>query len=156
MLLPPKTLEHVITALGATPAVLARLVTLRPESDPGWDLQLPNRFTPREHVAHMADWEDVFYARVQQTMEQSGTVLPNPDETQLSVDHNYAISSPLQQAQVFAEKRERLRALLKGLSEEEWARKGTHPAHGPVSVEAQAVHALGHDGYHLDFLARHL
>jgi hypothetical protein len=156
MSLPPRTREHVITALGATPVVLLRLVERRPASDPVWEHQVPGRFTPREHIAHMADWEEVFFERMRLTVEEDEPPVPNPDETALSIERKYSSSIPLEKVQLFAERRLKLIDFLKGREDNDWQRVGVHPKNGPMTLEAQAVHALGHDGYHLDFLARTL
>ena len=69
MILPAKTREHVLTGLSATPRVLGLLSgPLHPES-PVWELSLPGRFTLRETMAHLADWEDVFLKRARATLK---------------------------------------------------------------------------------------
>jgi hypothetical protein len=156
MYLPPRTREHVITALGATPVVLLRLAERFVPTDPVWEYQAPGRFTPREHVAHMADWEDIFFERMRLTVEVEEPLAPNPDETALSIEHKYSSSIPLEMVQLFAERRQKLIEFLKAREASEWHRTCIHPKNGSMTLEAQAVHVLGHDGYHFDYLARTL
>src|SRR5690349_11158465 len=130
-MLPSKTREHVITALGATPLVLARLVECYPSEGPQWDRQEPGRFTPREHVAHMADWEEVFHERIRLTAEMDQPPVPNPDETALSIERQYSLSDPIGKAQLFAVRRQALIDFLKERQEDDWQRVGIHPKNGP-------------------------
>lgn len=156
LLLPERTRQHVLTAMGATPHVVQRLVECCPLESPAWDTVVPGRFTPREHIAHMADWEEVFFERLRLTVEEDEPIVPNPDETALSIERLYAQSDPREKAELFARRREALVEFLRARQPQDWARVGVHPKNGRMSLEAQAVHVIGHDGYHLDFLARML
>lgn len=157
-MLPPRTRDHLLLALGTTPRVLQRLISSFPTDDPAWDTQIPERFTAREHVAHLADWEDVFFERVRRTIDEDRPLVPNPDETAMAADRGFALSNPHVKAQEFAERRERLVSILEPLTDDQWQRIGIHPnpRNGPMTIEAQAVHVLAHDGYHMDYLSRHL
>ncbi|MFY9234046.1 MAG: DinB family protein [Fimbriimonadaceae bacterium] len=155
-MLPDRTREHLLLALQTTPRVLRRIIAPFPGGYPVWDIVVPGRFTAREHIAHLADWEEVFYERAAKTIEQDQPDIPNPDETEMAIERGFAVADPHERLEIFRERRARLVALFRELGEEQWSRAGMHPKNGPMTLEAQAVHILGHDGYHLDYLVRHL
>lgn len=155
-MLPHRTREHVLLALRTTPAVLKRLIAGFASSAPVWDHQVEGRFTSREHVAHLADWEEVFFQRIRWTLDRDRPAVPNPDETAMANDRGFSRSDPHEQADIFAARREALADLLSVLSDGQWDRVGIHPKNGEMTIEAQAVHVLGHDGYHLDYLTKYL
>jgi len=149
MILPRTTREHVLTGLSATPRVLGLLTgPLNPES-PVWELSLPGRFTLRETMAHLADWDEIFMQRAKATLKGQGSV-PDPDSSKLAAEKNYARLDPHDSVRRFARARWDLVRFFNDLKEEDWAKVTEHPRHGSMSLEVQAVHALGHDGYHLD------
>ena len=149
VVLPAKTREHVLIGLSATPRVLALLSgPLNPES-PVWELSLPGRFTLRETMAHLADWDEVFMRRAKATLRREASV-PDPDSGKLAIEKQYARLDPHDSIRRFARARWDLVRFFKDLNDEQWGKVTTHPRHGAMSLEVQAVHALGHDGYHLD------
>ena len=107
----------------------------------------PERFTFREVLAHLADWEAVFQRRIEQTLDEDKPALIGLDAGSRS-DHDYAHADP-------AECRARFRQGHAdcwrpcAASPAQWERVGTHAEIGPISLEAQAVMITSHDGYHL-------
>jgi uncharacterized damage-inducible protein DinB len=149
MFLPSKTREHVLTGLSATPRVLGLLSgPLNPES-PVWELSLPGRFTLRQTMAHLADWEDVFLKRAQATLKGEAAV-DDPDSSKLAEQKRYSSLDPHDSVRRYAQARYRLLQFFRGLSAGDWDKLSVHPRHGTMTMEVQAVHVLGHDGYHLD------
>lgn len=149
MVLPAKTREHVLTGLSTTPRVLGLLSgPLNPES-PVWELSLPGRFTLRQTMAHLADWDQVFLKRAEATLKSEPSV-PDPDSSKLAVEKRYQSLDPHDSVRRFARARYDLVRFFRILKEDEWDKSTVHPRHGTMSLEVQAVHALGHDGYHLD------
>ncbi len=149
MVLPAKTREHVLTGLSATPRVLGLLSgPLNPDS-PVWELSLPGRFTLRETMAHLADWDEVFMRRAKATLKGEASA-PDPDSGKMAIEKKYARLDPHDSVRRFARARWDLVQFFKNLRDEDWGKVITHPRHGEMSLEVQAVHVLGHDGYHLD------
>jgi hypothetical protein len=149
MILPTKTREHVLTGLSATPRVLGLLSgPLNPQS-PVWELALPGRFSLRETIAHLADWDDVFFVRANATLHGT-TVVDDPDSAKLAAERNYARLDPHESVQRYAQARHRLVQFFRALGAADWTKSAVHPRHGAMSLEVQAVHVLAHDGYHLD------
>jgi hypothetical protein len=138
------------------PQVIRRLVDQLDPAD--WDRRLnPDRFTPREVVAHVADWEPIMRGRIRTALREPGSPILAYDEGQLALDHKYSETDPVEQAEAFIRERRTTAELLRQIdSEEEWQRVATHPERGSQSVEDQANLLLGHDLYHIEQLAEYL
>ena len=156
-MLPERARHYLFTDLESAPDVLARL--LRDAAGPAvYDRRPdPDRFTLREMLAHLADWEAVFLRRLTDTRDREGAVLQGLDEGRVALDHDYAHADPAECLARYRAGRREIVALLRALPPASWARIGHHTEIGPVSVEAQAVLIAAHDGYHrrqtLDWLA---
>ena len=147
-MLPERVHFYLLLDLQSAPDVLARL--LASVTDPAvYDRRPdPERFTLREMVAHLADWDGVFLTRLTDTLNQDNAVLQGLDEGQVALDNDYAHADPAECLARHRAGRDRIAALLRGLSAEDWARVGNHTEVGPITVEAQAVLIAVHDGYH--------
>lgn len=133
--------------LAATPVVLERLLsgTTPQDHDRRPD---PERFTIREAVAHLADWEGVWLERMQRIKTEE-PFLPGYDEGQWAIDHDYAHSDLVEQTRKFRDGRAAILAFLAELAPADWERTGNHQEAGVLTLESLAVMILGHDGYHL-------
>ena len=147
-MLPDRIHLYLLLDLECAPAVLARL--LADVTDPAaWDRRPdPDRFTLREMVAHLADWDGVFLGRMTQTRDEENATLRGLDEGQVAIDHDYAHAAPQECLMRYEAGREKIVAFLRALSPEQWGRVGTHTEVGPISLETQAVLIAVHDGYH--------
>ena len=113
----------------------------------------PDRFSPREVVAHMADWEPRLLARMKAAAGAPGSRVEAYDEGELAVRNAYDKSDWRAQLDVFDNARKETISFLKGLTNEDFDKKFVHPERGEVSIEDQAAMMLGHDQYHLDQLS---
>ena len=147
-MLPKKTYSYLLIDLDSGPDVLAAL--LAAGAGPAvWDSRPdPDRFTLREMVAHLADWEGVFLQRLTQTRDEENAILQGLDEGQVAIDHDYAHADPQECLARYHAGRTRIVSFLSGLSPGQWERVGTHTELGPISLTAQAVLIAAHDGYH--------
>ncbi|MGI4788986.1 MAG: DinB family protein [Janthinobacterium lividum] len=156
-MLPKKTFEYLLIDLEASPKTLALM--LASMSDPAdYDKRPdPDRFTLREMVAHLADWDDVFLGRLIQTRDEEMPILQGLDEGQIALANNYAAADPKECLARYEANRRRLVSVLRGLTPEQWERVGNHTELGPITMATQAVLVGAHDGYHrcqtLDWLA---
>ncbi len=153
-MLPERTRHYLMIDLESAPAVLARLL----HGFTDWDTRADAaRFTPREMVAHLADWEAVFLTRLQDTRDDPDAVLQGLDEGQVAIDNDYAHADPAECLHRYETGRAAIVFLLGGLSPAQWERVGMHTELGPITLETQAVLIAAHDGYHrqqvLDFLS---
>lgn len=116
----------------------------------------PERFTPREVIAHLADWEPVFLERMKTALEKDGAPVNAYDEWQFCLDHDYASKSIEESLRAFEQGREQTCAFLEGCSADDLAKAYVHPERGVVSIKETGVTMLGHDVYHFDQLAEYL
>lgn len=148
-MLPEHARHYLLTDLDSAPDVLARLLRGVAAGDAAWDARPdPARFTLREMVAHLADWDAVFLGRLTDTRDNDDPVLQGLDEGQVALDHDYARADPAECLRRYGSGRAAIGAFLRGLSSEQWQRVGRHTEIGPVTLEAQAVLIAAHDGYH--------
>ena len=147
-MLQEKTRHYLLIDLESAPEVLARL--LRDVTDPAaWDRK-PDaaRFSLREMLAHLADWEAVFLKRLTQTRDDENPTLQGLDEGQVALDHDYAHADPPECLARYLTGRGKIVAFLRALSPEQWERVGLHTEVGPITIAEQAVLIASHDGYH--------
>ena len=144
----PYARSYLFSALEAGPALFDTL--LRGMTEPEADLRPdPDRFTIREVMAHLADWEPVFLERLTRMRSEDHPTLPGYDEGQWAIDHGYAQTDWRAQARLFADRRRETVALLRSCGSSDWARTADRPEIGVLTVEAQALLIPLHDTYHL-------
>lgn len=147
-MLPDAARDYLLHGLAATPVVVTRL--MREASPEQYDRRPdPERFTLREALCHLADWEEVWLERFRALCDAEHPTLPNRDPDEAAARNDYAHADVPHQVVRFEAGRERLVSMLRGLSPEQWQRSGTHTRWGDVTVETLATLVLGHDGYHL-------
>jgi hypothetical protein len=146
---PARVRVYLMTALKGAPAVMAALLDALTDAEADFRPD-PDRFTIREALSHLADWEDVFTGRIVKTLEEDTPTLVGIDEGAVAIERRYSERPWAEQARLYAERRAQLAALLEGLSASDWRRVGVHTEVGPVTVQDQFALIVGHDGYHLE------
>ena len=116
----------------------------------------PDRFTTREVVAHLADWEVLFRTRMELALESPGSKIQVHEEGERAISERYCDLDLQQQLNKFEAEREKTTALIAGLSPEQLRAPYLHPAFGVMHVEDQANMLLGHDLYHVEQLSAYL
>ena len=118
------------------------------ENDARWDTQVDaERFTLREIVAHLVDYDTICRERFERIIREDNPELPNWDEDEAAI--HYATRNPVHQLESLVLSRRELGDWLAGLSEDEWQRCGSRPKVGEFSVEDGVSLMLAHDAYHL-------
>lgn len=140
--------RYLLGALEGTPAICERLLAgaTNEEIDRRPD---PERFTIREIIAHLADWEPVLQERILRTKEENEPTLAVLDPGQLAIDHDYAHSDTKEQIRLFAERRARTVSIASDLSPDQWLRKAVRPNVGSVDMESIVALIPMHDMYHI-------
>ncbi len=146
-MLTAKVYQYALIALEGTPAVFARLLDDLSEAEADAHLD-PARFSLREAVAHLADWEGVFRQRMLLTQSEDNPLLQGYDEGQWAIDHAYAQSDWRAQLARFASERAQTTALIRSFTPEHLTRTGRHTEAGPISLQEQVLLITVHDGYH--------
>src|SRR5688500_9137133 len=102
----------------------------------GWDHPIdPDRFSPREIIAHLADWEPIMLGRMQMAVERPGAVLEAYDEVKMAEEHGYGISDPRVQLERWKRARTVTASWVKSLSPQDWSKTVRHPERGDQSAE---------------------
>ena len=149
-MLAPYIIRYLVSSLEGTPTVLSTLVANVSADSPVWDARPDlERFTLREMIAHLADWEPVCRERIFRTRAEENPHLPNWDEEQAAQIGDYAHTNPYESLLWFTERRAATVALLNTLKDEDWARTAQRENVGVLSIEQQAFLILAHDGFHL-------
>ena len=141
-------LRYVKNGLSATPIVLTSLneSTTPAELDNRPD---PDRFTLREAMAHLADWEPIWKERIGRIRDESFPTLPDRDEEQMAIDNDYAHHDFDADLARFVSDRRELAATLATVTDEEWLRTAYREHVGEVTLFDSIVLILAHDAYHL-------
>lgn len=156
MLLPVMR-QRIMTALAGTLDVLDALLGNVAASDPIWDRRPdPDRFTLREIVAHLADYELIWNERLTRTSQQNSPLLEPKDAGRLAIDNNYAASDPIDNLAKIHDRRTALVALLQEVPDPEWQRPARWGDLGVLTFEEQAAFIVVHDGYHTSQIAQWL
>lgn len=150
---------YLLHDLEAAPHLLARVVAPSRgmpgsidvfRSDFDWDARPdPERFTLREMVAHLADWEEIWLQRVRRIEAEDNPFLHSVDEGAVAAEREYGIQPYGENLIRFAEGRERLVAALRSLPAGAWSRPAHREFVGDINLLQLVAMIAGHDGYHL-------
>jgi hypothetical protein len=141
---------YVMSALEFGPTVMERVIS---QLDPT-TLDQPtssDRFTPREVIAHLADWEPVLHGRIKQTVESPGSTIKTYGDDREN-EKSYAAADPVESVRSLIKLRKETVEYLKSLDKADWEKSSIHPARGAISVLEWAAMIMGHDMYHIEQL----
>ena len=126
-------------------------------ADPIWDKRPdPERFTLREILAHLADYEDLWLTRLQRTQAEDNPLFVPANPGQMAIDNNYAAISPFDSLARIRQNRPRIVAYLHDTPDDLWQRPGRWGDMGTVTFEEQASVIVIHDSYHTSQIAQWL
>jgi hypothetical protein len=143
---------YLIQGLTATPTVFTHLMGYA--TKPMWDKRPdPVRYTLREVAAHVADWEGVWFERLEKMRIQEKPTIQGYDPDDFLKRNNYAQIEVGTSLKRFQEGRAKLLKTFEGLELMQWDRTGNHTERGLITIHDLAQIILGHDGYHLKQVA---
>lgn len=146
--------SYLLTGLRLAPSAFERLVRAIPSAR--LDEAMGDRFTPREVIAHMADWEPILRARLQLAVNTPGADCVAYDEVARAEEMNYRGSELAEQLEVWKRERALTVDYLASLSLEDLAKTMHHPERGVMTAEDLANTMVGHDMYHVEQLTQYL
>jgi hypothetical protein len=150
MPLPLALKTYLIKGIAGSPLVVSRLA----ENITDWDVQSePGRFTFREALAHLTDWDAVFSERIHRILTEDHPVLADIDEAQLAIDRAYASQDPAENLVRFRDSRAALVGHLNAIEDDQWERTGHREKVGDVTLAQLVTMILGHDAYHIQHFA---
>lgn len=150
MPLPTAARDYLLRGLEATPVVLTALLRDRSDEDAIWDVRPdPNRFTLREALAHMADWDPIWVERVHVVLTEDNPVLNSIDEGVLEVERKYSEIPPSVSLARLRSGRVKLMESLRAVGDDAWDRPCNREFVGDLTLQQLVCLMLGHDAYHL-------
>jgi len=126
-------------------SVVARLGDAELDARP-----FPGEWTVREICHHLADGEINSGVRLRRLIAEDDPFLPGYDEMEFSRRLHYQGREIGPSVAAVAAVRAATFQILECLTEEEWARTGTHGEHGPYGVEAWLRDYADHPADHAD------
>ena len=151
MPVPEAARAYLLTALSAQPVIAQALLARTQDESEMWDVRPdPDRFSLREALAHLADWEPIWLERVRRFVSDDHPFLPSVDEGLLVIENAYATRSGSDSLTRYASGRKALVEYLRSASESDWDRMATREFVGEMSLYQQAAMILSHDGYHMN------
>lgn len=143
--------HYLYVGLDFGPLIMERLMDKLPAEK--LDLPTyPGRFSPREIIAHMADWEPILLGRMKSCLSNPGGSIQGIDEGEMAEQNGYATSNVADQMKKFRAARGETIEWLNGIQPEDWQKFGVHTERGKQTVYDQASALLGHDLYHIEQL----
>lgn len=110
----------------------------------------PDRFTLREAIAHLADWEPIFRERIELGVQTPGATIVVYDEALFAEERNYADQDVYENLLRYSAERKKTASLVGTLSEEDFEKSLVHPELGLINLDDLANLILGHDMYHIE------
>lgn len=145
-MVPEAVRTYLLHDLSATPGLIKALLG----GSVDWDGRPhADRFTLREMIAHLADWESVWFERVRRIESEDSPFLPSIDESNVATVGNYAGRDPYESMQTFVQGRRELTSYIETLSAEVWLRPAHREFVGDIDFLQLIAMIAGHDGYHL-------
>jgi DinB superfamily len=135
---PMRVLPETPKRLRELAAVLQKRINTKPA---------PNKWSPREILAHLADCELTFAFRYRQALADDNHVIQPFDQDRWA--KSYGAYTAEQALALFSTVREWNLALLRSLTPEQLAKKVTHPERGAMTLKTIIETAAGHDLNHL-------
>jgi hypothetical protein len=126
-------------------AVVARLSDAELDARP-----FPDEWTVREICHHLADGEINSGVRLRRLIAEDSPFLPGYDENEFSRRLHYGARAIGPSVAAVTAVRAATYQILEELTEDEWARPGTHGEHGPYGVEDWLRDYADHPGDHAE------
>ena len=107
-------------------------------------------------LCHLRDFEQVFFGRAQQMVNEEEPALVPVDHEALATEKDYNHQQLSEVLTAFLDSRQQFLEWMEVREPSDWQRKGVHPEHGPYSVLEQAIQTSTHDIDHLEQIVRML
>lgn len=130
------------------------------ETDPSLTTRrpAPEQWSARDIVCHLVDTERlIFRMRMQRFVEDAEPpFFPDIDHTPWEVEHRYAEQSLDLKLDEFLRERQATIAMLEGINQDDFARRGTHEARGEITLADVAEYCAKHTDIHSNQVRRNL
>ena len=147
--------HYLLPGLEAVPTICRRLLD-RIDASRLDEAITPGRFTPREVIAHLADWEPIMRERVRMACAAPGSTIEVFDEGEMAAANRYADSDPYERLELFRRERAVTAELVRRLQPAAMTNVVLHPERGPMTADDLTNLLLAHDVYHVEQLSAYL
>ncbi len=144
--------DWMLRTLNKGPKVVERLLRVFP-TDRLDDRIDKDRFTAREVVAHLADYEQVVLDRIRVANLKPGHNVPVYDPDVQCREHHFFDKEIFHEAEVFESRREMTHEYLMDLKEEDWAKSFVKADGQTVTIHEYVGMILEHDMEHIEQLS---
>lgn len=110
-----------------------------------------------EIICHVRDYQDIFYGRLKQILEEDNPTFKVYDEVAreaMITENDYANQDLKLIVEDYCKTRDHLVNFLSELEEHQWQRTGVHPMLGEVDITVPIFHTILHDADHSEQIAR--
>ena len=146
---------YLLGELVKAPTVIERIVLAIPSTM--WDQRTdPDRFSIREAVCHLADWEPIHLSRMIVAVTSPGSDVVAYDEGELAIKNGYASRDVRQELARFRDGRAQIMEWVGSQSKDTWGNIVVHPEKGAMTLYDQLNLLLAHDAYHVEHLTQFL
>ncbi len=150
------TPERYMLALRKTPVVLNALLKGVSQEQAERMTDGPGGWNVVETMCHIRDFADVSLQRAQLILAEDQPLLPNLDPLEAARRRDYRHQALAAEFEAYLGARRTLIALLDGVAEAQWERRGTHSAYGSMTLLELLVFITWHDLNHIEQVARTL
>jgi|LakMenEpi03Aug12_release.lakeMendotaPanAssembly.Ray.scaffolds.fasta_scaffold284116_2 uncharacterized damage-inducible protein DinB len=147
--------DYVLKAFSKTPHIVERVLRVFPH-DRLDDVIEKDRFTAREVIAHLADYEQTVLERFRTAKLKPGTQVDNYDPDERAASHKFSEKEPFREAEVFESRRGITVTYLSEFTEEDWKSTFVHPSGKTMTARDYLNMLVGHDLDHIDQLSAYL
>lgn len=147
--------DSLYRSLMHAPKIVERLLRVFPH-DRLDDRVESDRFTAREVIAHLADYEQTVLDRLRVAKSSSGREVPWYDPDGHCAEHMFSEKEVFHEAEVYESRRGMTIDFLKELPEAAWGNTFTRPDGSTVSIRDYVSLVLRHDLDHLEQLSAYL
>jgi hypothetical protein len=116
----------------------------------------PERFSLREGIAHLADWEPIFRKRMESILAAPGYRIVGEDESQRAIDNRYHEQDVFESLTRFETERATTTQFIRSLNPSDWSKFGVRDQASPMTIEDYANLLVCHDMYHIEFATQFL
>lgn len=146
---------YFIRGLGYGPLVLSRMIKTMPYAEHDLITE-QGRFSPREVICHLADWEPILLQRLQKAVQEPGWTIEVFDEGEMAVQNAYASKDIFEQLARWMADRQKTVEYVSSLTRDDLLSAATHPEFGPMTAYDIAGMITSHDMYHIEQISNYL
>jgi hypothetical protein len=147
--------KRMLHSLSFAPKVVERLLRVFPTAQLDDRIE-PDRFTAREVIAHLADYEQEILDRVRVANLQPGREVPFYEPDERCASHHFGTKEVFHEGEVYESRRNMLIEYLEGLQKEDWQKTFKLPDGQSVSIYDYVFKIVMHDLEHIEQLSHYL